>query len=139
MLSEKDPEHYAWVFKPHRLIRALEVCLSTGKPYSSFLNKKKKRLNFQPIYVGLKADREVLYDRINMRVDIMVNEGLCQKYNPLSHTKSAMRYKLWDTELFEYFNKNCSLEESIHNIKKYQTLCQKATYLVSQNGVYSLV
>lgn len=56
---------------PHRVIRALEICIGTGLPYSSFLNKEKMKRNFNTITIGLNADRETIYNRINQRVDIM--------------------------------------------------------------------
>ena len=80
-LKELDPESFASleIENPHRLIRALEICIGTGKPYSSFLKKKTNTRNFTPIIIGLEADREVMYDRIEQRVDIMMNEGLLKE------------------------------------------------------------
>ncbi|HYD92266.1 MAG TPA: tRNA (adenosine(37)-N6)-dimethylallyltransferase MiaA, partial [Flavobacterium sp.] len=77
-LARLDPVHYERVAKenPQRLMRALEVCIGTGKPYSSFLSLKKNTRNFVPVIIGLEAEREVLYSRINQRVDIMVEQGL---------------------------------------------------------------
>ena len=61
---------------PHRLIRALEVCISSGLPYSSFKNKTKTPRNFKSVKIGLTADREIIYNRINQRVEIMLTNGL---------------------------------------------------------------
>ena len=72
-LKELDLEYYNKVDiqNPHRLIRALEICIGTGKPYSSFLNKVKNKRPFQVITIGIHAEREIIYDRINRRVDII--------------------------------------------------------------------
>src|SRR5690606_20305977 len=74
-LQRLDPVHYEKVARenPQRMMRALEVSIGTGKPYSSFLNIKKNSRAFTPIIIGLEADRELMYDRINKRVDIMVD------------------------------------------------------------------
>lgn len=121
LLEEKDPVHYARVAKdnPQRIMRALEVCLGTGRPYSSFLNLKKNTRNFIPIVIGLDADREKMYDRINRRVDIMVNEGLVEEARtlyPMRHLNAlqTVGYR----ELFSYFDGECTLEEAIEEIKK---------------------
>jgi tRNA dimethylallyltransferase len=104
---------------PHRLIRALEICIGSGQPYSSFLNKKKIKRPFKTITVGLKADRQVIYDRINQRVDIMIKEGLlkeAQKMYP-HRTLNALQtvgYK----ELFNYFDGEWDLDFAISEIKK---------------------
>jgi tRNA dimethylallyltransferase len=73
-----DPLHYEKVDlkNPKRIIRALEICESTGRPYSSFLTRQKRERDFQVIKIGLKRDREELYSRINQRVDQMVWDGL---------------------------------------------------------------
>lgn len=104
---------------PHRLIRALEICIGSGQPYSSFLNKKKIKRPFKTITVGLKSDRQVIYDRINQRVDIMIKEGLlkeAQKMYP-HRTLNALQtvgYK----ELFNYFDGEWDLDFAISEIKK---------------------
>ncbi len=104
---------------PHRIIRALEICIGTNKPYSSFLNKGKSKRNFNIITIGLTADREIIYDRINQRVDIMMEEGLLEEAKsliPHQHLNSlnTVGYK----ELFNYFNKKWTLEFAISEIKK---------------------
>ncbi|NNK40314.1 MAG: tRNA (adenosine(37)-N6)-dimethylallyltransferase MiaA, partial [Winogradskyella sp.] len=73
-LKELDTSAYRNIDidNPHRLIRALEICIGTKKPYSSFLGQKQKKRNFNSICIGLTADRELIYNRINQRVDIMV-------------------------------------------------------------------
>ncbi|WP_406685693.1 tRNA (adenosine(37)-N6)-dimethylallyltransferase MiaA [Seonamhaeicola sp. MEBiC1930] len=104
---------------PHRIIRALEICVGTGKPYSSFLNQPKKQRNFETITIGLFAERELIYDRINKRVDIMVNEGLLDEVKSLIPHKNlnalnTVGYK----EIFKYFDGEWSLDFAISEIKK---------------------
>ncbi|MEO9513522.1 MAG: tRNA (adenosine(37)-N6)-dimethylallyltransferase MiaA [Flavobacteriaceae bacterium] len=120
-LSTKDPLYHDAVDleNPHRLIRALEVCISTGKPYSSFLNKKKSERNFKSLYVGIQADREIIYQRINKRVDMMMEAGLLKEAKSLYPYKSlnAMQtvgYK----ELFKYIDGHSSLDFAVSEIKK---------------------
>lgn len=68
-------------------MRFVEVCIETRKPYSSFLNKEKNKRNFTPIIIGLEAERSIMYERINQRVDIMVNEGLLAEAEKLFPNK----------------------------------------------------
>ncbi|MDR5589791.1 tRNA (adenosine(37)-N6)-dimethylallyltransferase MiaA [Christiangramia sp. SM2212] len=116
-----DPEYYktADVQNPHRLIRALEICIETGKPFSTYLNQDKPERNFKSIQVGLTADREIIYDRINRRVDIMIKNGLVEEARKLYSRKdlnalNTVGYK----ELFQYFEGNTDLEMAISEIKK---------------------
>ncbi|RCU57742.1 tRNA (adenosine(37)-N6)-dimethylallyltransferase MiaA [Oceanihabitans sediminis] len=120
-LKNLDEETYNTIAlkNPQRVVRALEVCLGTGKPYSSFLNKDKNKRNFKTISIGLTAEREIIYDRINQRVDIMVSEGLLgevQKLIPKKHLNAlnTVGYK----ELFQYFDQEWTLEFAISEIKK---------------------
>lgn len=121
LLKLKDPEYFSRVDteNPHRLIRALEVCLATGKPYSSFLNKPKIARSFKTISFGLTAKRELIYDRINQRVDLMVKEGLLEEAKSLyaQRTLNALQtvgYK----EIFKYFDGEYDLDFAISEIKK---------------------
>ena len=84
-LKELDPEYYdiVDVNNHRRLIRALEVCISTGKPYSSFLNKKNKKHDFESVNFCIKVDRELLYKKINYRVDKMISDGLIKEAKTL--------------------------------------------------------
>ncbi len=116
-----DPKYYATVDKenPHRVIRALEVCIGSNKPYSSFIRDKKENRPFNVITVGLTADREIIYDRINQRVDIMLQEGLLEEVESLESKKhlnalNTVGYK----ELFNYLNGEWTLEFAISEIKK---------------------
>ncbi|HEY9184455.1 MAG TPA: tRNA (adenosine(37)-N6)-dimethylallyltransferase MiaA [Salegentibacter sp.] len=120
-LKELDPEYYemADIQNPHRLIRALEICIGTGKTYSSFLNRKKPERNFKVINIGLVADREIIYDRINRRVDLMMDEGLLEEAEKLFPKRrlnalNTVGYK----ELFGYFKGIHSLETAVAEIKK---------------------
>ncbi|CAN5155586.1 tRNA (adenosine(37)-N6)-dimethylallyltransferase MiaA [soil metagenome] len=104
---------------PHRIIRALEICVGTGKPYSSFLSQSKIPRNFTPLMIGLTAPREVIYERINQRVDIMMKEGLFEEARNLYKYKdlnalNTVGYK----ELFEHFEGKQNLEEAVEEIKK---------------------
>lgn len=104
---------------PHRVIRALEICVGSGKPYSSFLNKEKNKRSFTTITVGLTADRELIYNRINQRVDIMINNGLLEEVKTLLphedlNALNTVGYK----ELFRYLSGEWTLEFAISEIKK---------------------
>lgn len=104
---------------PHRLIRALEICIGTGKTYSEFKNKPKEPRNFKTIKVGLTADREIMYNRINQRVDIMMNQGLKEEAKQLfSNKKLNALQTVGYRELFSYFEGNSTLEFAIEEIKK---------------------
>ena len=120
-LQRLDPVHYDKVAKenPQRLMRALEVCKGSGKPYSSFLNIKKNSRNFTPIIIGLDAEREVMYNRINQRVDIMVNEGLLDEAKELyPHKQLNALQTVGYRELFSHFDGEFSLDFSLEEIKK---------------------
>lgn len=104
---------------PHRVIRALEICIGTNKPYSSFLNKEKNKRPFKTITVGLTADRDIIYNRINQRVDIMVENGLIEEVKSLTEYKNlnalnTVGYK----EIFNYLDKIWTLDFAISEIKK---------------------
>ncbi len=119
-LEELDPEYYSVVDKrnPKRVIHAVEICLSTGRTYTSFRVNAKKDRPFNIIKVGLTLDREQLYERIDGRVDRMVADGLIQeaeKMYPYRNLNSlnTVGYK----ELFDYFDGKCTLEEAVFRIK----------------------
>ncbi|MGB5944156.1 MAG: tRNA (adenosine(37)-N6)-dimethylallyltransferase MiaA [Leeuwenhoekiella sp.] len=101
-----------------RIIRALEVCLATGKPYSQFLSKKTVKRPFNIIKIGLSAPREIIYDRINRRVDTMVERGLLEEARTLfRHRKLNALNTVGYKELFNYLNGSLSKEEAIEKIK----------------------
>jgi tRNA dimethylallyltransferase len=104
---------------PQRMMRFVEVCIGTGKPYSSFLNQKKNNRFFTPILIGLEADRSVMYNRINQRVDIMMTEGLLVEAKNLhSHKNLNALQTVGYRELFQYFDKEIKLDFAIEEIKK---------------------
>lgn len=120
-LKEVDPEYYEKVdiHNPHRLIRALEVFEASGLPYSSFLNEAATKRNFNHCYIGLTADREIIYDRINERVDLMIKNGLVEEAESLySHKSQNALQTVGYRELFNYFEGKTTLEEAISEIKK---------------------
>lgn len=117
-----DPVFYNQVDlkNPKRVVHALEVCLMTGKPYSSFRTNTKKQRPFRIVKVGLNRNREELYERINQRVDEMMKEGLLEearRFYPYRKLNSlnTVGYK----ELFDYLDGNCSLDFAIDKIKQH--------------------
>ncbi|MAO09565.1 MAG: tRNA (adenosine(37)-N6)-dimethylallyltransferase MiaA [Flavobacteriaceae bacterium] len=120
-LKDKDPLYFSKVDiqNPHRIIRALEVIRTSGKPYSSFLNQKKKERTFKTIYVGLTAERQIIYDRINKRVDIMMEAGLFKEVAELvPHKNLNALQTVGYRELFDHLDGNSTLEEAVSEIKK---------------------
>ena len=120
-LKALDPVSYETIAidNPHRVIRALEICIGSEKPYSSFLNKGKEKRNFKTITVGLTADREMIYNRINQRVNIMMQKGLLEEVKGLLVSKdlnalNTVGYK----ELFNYLSGEWDLEFATSEIKK---------------------
>jgi tRNA dimethylallyltransferase len=103
---------------PQRMKRFVEVCLGTGKPYSSFIGKRKNVRNFTPIIIGLEADREIMYNRINQRVAIMMNEGLLEEAQTLYPNKQLNALQtVGYRELFDYFDGKTTLDFAIEQIK----------------------
>lgn len=120
MLQKLDPEYYRIVdpANPTRIIRALEVCLSTGKPYSGFRKKESAKRDFQIIKIGLDLPRPLLHRNINQRVDQMMADGLEQEaseFYPQRHLNAlnTVGYR----ELFDYFDGSCTLAEAVEKIK----------------------
>ena len=120
MLKQLDTEYYEQVdlANPNRLLRALEVCLGTGKPFSSFRKNLPEPRNFNTIKIGLDLPRAELHNRINARVDQMMNDGLLEEvrsFYPLRHLNAlnTVGYK----ELFDYFDGNVTLENAVEKIK----------------------
>ena len=119
-LARLDPDFFAVVDKnnPRRLQRALEVSLQTGLPYSSFRSEKKVHRDFNIVKLAIRCERNILIDRINKRVDEMMETGLLNEAKamyPKRHLNSlnTVGYK----ELFEYFDGEISLEEAVEKIK----------------------
>jgi tRNA dimethylallyltransferase len=104
---------------PQRMMRFVEVSVGTGKPYSSFLNQKKSTRNFTQIIIGLETNREIMYERINRRVDLMMQEGLLEEVKNLHPNKKLNALQtVGYRELFDYFDEKTSLEFAVEEIKK---------------------
>jgi tRNA dimethylallyltransferase len=121
LLNELDPDFYNQVDlkNPKRLLRALEVCLTAGKPYSQLRNNFDNKRPFKTVLLGLNLEREILYNRINRRVDLMVAEGLVNEAKALYPQRSCnalntVGYK----ELFDHFDGKISLDEAIDLVKR---------------------
>lgn len=119
-LQRLDPEHYAVVDQqnPRRVIHALEICIQTGKTYTSFRRQERKPRPFLTIKIGLTRERAQLYNRINARVDQMMADGFLQEAEslyPLRHLNAlnTVGYK----ELFDYMDGRWSLDEAVERIK----------------------
>lgn len=119
-LFRLDPVYYREVdlSNPHRLMRALEVCMMTGKPYTSYRTGRKKNRNFRIVKIGIDIPREELVKRINLRVDEMIFRGLAEeaRANYSSRNLNALNtvgYK----EMFDYLDGLCTLEDAIEKIK----------------------
>ena len=107
------------VDNPHRVIRALEICIGTGKPYSSFLNQHKNQRPFKTITIGLTATRDVIYKRINERVDKMMNDGLLLEAENLIEFKELNALKtVGYKELFHFIDDGIELDFAVSEIKK---------------------
>jgi len=120
-LKELDIETYNTIAldNPHRVMRALEICIGTGIPYSTFKNKPKKPRNFKSIKVGLHTDREIIYNRINQRVDTMMSSGLLEEAKQLYPYKELNALQtVGYRELFSFFDKTFTKEFAISEIKK---------------------
>ena len=120
-LQEKDPIYYNQVdiMNPMRLLRALSVIRASNRPFSSFLNQKKEKRAFQPIYILLQMPREQLYERINQRVDYMIAAGLVEEVRELMPYRdtTAMR-TIGYQEIIKYFDGDISLNTAIELIKQ---------------------
>ncbi len=120
-LKMLDPDYYNTVDlrNPNRILKGLEISIQTGKPYSSFLTRKNKKRDFRIIKIGLDMPREQLYERINYRLDRMIEEGLVEEARELYPYRSlnalnTVGYK----ELFSYFDGEISLEKAVELIKR---------------------
>ena len=119
-LKRLDPEYYEIVDRqnPRRVVHALEICVMTGKTYTSFRKRSKKERPFRIIKIGLDRPREELYNRINARVDQMMKDGLLEEARSMypmrgMNALNTVGYK----ELFDYFDGRWPLEEAVERIK----------------------
>lgn len=120
LLGQLDPEYYARVDKHNhkRVVHALEICVMTGRTYTSFRKNIRKRRPFRIVKIGLRRERGELYDRINRRVDAMIEAGLVDEARgvyPLRglNALNTVGYK----QLFDYFDGRCTLDEAVEKIK----------------------
>ncbi len=120
-LKGLDEEHYNQIDtqNPHRLIRSIEILLQSDKKMLDLRTSVKPKRNFKTIYIGLNTDRDLLYERINRRVDLMMQEGLLSEVKALEQHKelnalNTVGYK----ELFSYLDNEISLDFAISEIKK---------------------
>ena len=139
-LQKLDPEYYSKVDlkNPRRLIRALEVCISSNKPFSSYINKKKTKHPFKLFNIGIVMDRDKLYEKINSRVDHMFSQGLVNEVKGLIDFKNYNALKtVGYKELFQFIENKCTLNESIEEIKKNTRRYAKRqiTWLKSKNDI----
>jgi len=116
-----DPEYYKTVDlkNPKRVLKAMEISIQTGRPYSSFITKEKKTRNFNTIKIGLQTERGKLYNKINKRVDKMIEQGLVKEVKSLIKNKennalNTVGYK----EIFNYLDNKITLHEAIRLIKR---------------------
>ena len=121
LLIKHDQKHYQNVDlnNPHRIIRALEICIGTGLPYSSFRKGKGKKRNFNCIKIGIDVERNLLYKKINERVDKMMGAGLLEEVKSLLNMKhlnalQTVGYK----ELFDFIDGKCNLLQATEKIKQ---------------------
>ena len=119
-LHQLDPEHYEIVDKknPRRVIHALEICHMTGKTYTSFRTNIRKNRPFRIVKIGLTRERETIYDRINKRVDLMMQAGLLDEARHLYHLKhlnalNTVGYK----EMFTHIDGTWTLDEAVERLK----------------------
>jgi tRNA dimethylallyltransferase len=120
-LQKLDPEYYAEVdiHNPQRLIRALEVYLHTGNKFSALRKNKEKKRPFQIIKIGLKMEREALYERINRRVDLMMEAGLLEEVQTLLPNRHLNALQtVGYQEIFDYLDCKCSLADAVSQIKQ---------------------
>ncbi|MEO8772352.1 MAG: tRNA (adenosine(37)-N6)-dimethylallyltransferase MiaA [Ferruginibacter sp.] len=120
-IKKADPAFYEMgeIQNPHRMIRALEVQLSTGRSITTFQSKQKKQRDFNIIKIGLELPREILYQRINERVDKMIDAGLVAEAKDLiAYKKLNALQTVGYRELFDYFDNKINLEKAIELIKQ---------------------
>ena len=126
-LKELDSDYYNKLLSenpqtlqnPQRMKRFVEVCLGTGKPYSSFIGKRKNQRNFTPVIIGLEAERTKMYERINLRVDLMLKEDLLEEAKALYPNKQLNALQtVGYRELFDYFDGKTALDFAVEEIKK---------------------
>ncbi len=120
-LERLDPEYYAQIDRqnPSRVLRAVEVCMQTGLPYSSLRTGERHKRDFRIVKVGIEWEREALYDRINRRVDMMIDEGLEAEARAVYHLRHLNSLQtVGYREMFDYFDGSISRQEAVELIKR---------------------
>ncbi len=121
LLKEADPEYFAIVDRdnPRRLLRALDIIWQTGKSYTENIAEPAPTRNFEVLRLGITADRAIIYNRINKRVDLMMENGLLQEAKSLMpfRNKTALQ-TVGYSELFRYFDGDWALDFAVEEIKK---------------------
>jgi len=139
-LEQLDPIYHQEVDlnNPQRIIRALEVCLSTGRPFSSYKSSKKKDRAFGIIKIGLTEDRQELYDRINKRVDMMIQSGLVEEVKallPYRHLNALQTVGY--AEIFDFLDGKITLDKAVdlimQNTRRYAK--RQLTWLRREQGI----
>lgn len=121
LLSELDPEYFSVVDKDNsrRLLRAIDIIWQTGKTYTENLSLPKPQRNFETFRIGIQAPREIIYERINRRVDIMMENGLLEEAKGLiSDREKVALQTVGYSELFKYFDGEGDLDFAVSEIKK---------------------
>lgn len=141
MLRQEDEEYYNIVDKenPRRLLRALDIIWQTGKTYTENISKPLKKRNFEVVRIGIQADREIIYDRINLRVDKMMELGLLEESRKmLPYRNNTALQTVGYTELFKYFDGEWDLDFAISEIKKNSRRYAKRqlTWLKKLNNIH---
>lgn len=121
LLAELDPEYFSVVDKDNsrRLLRAIDIIWQTGKTYTENLSLPKPQRNFETFRIGIQAPREIIYERINRRVDIMMENGLQEEAKGLISDRDKVALQtVGYSELFKYFDEEWDLDFAVSEIKK---------------------
>lgn len=121
ILKDLDPEYFENVDRnnPRRLLRAIDIIWQTGKTYTQNISENFRQRNFRVIRIGIEAPREIIYERINQRVDKMMHDGLVEEVKDLLEFRDFVALKtVGYTEIFRYFDQDWDLETAVEEIKK---------------------
>lgn len=121
ILKDLDPEYFENVDRnnPRRLLRAIDIIWQTGKTYTQNISGNFRQRNFRVIRIGIEAPREIIYERINQRVDKMMHDGLVEEVKDLLEFRDFVALKtVGYTEIFRYFDQDWDLETAVEEIKK---------------------
>ena len=121
ILKNLDEEYYNVVHKenPRRLLRAIDVIWQTGRKYSEIIAEPKHKRDFKVVRIGITAPREIMYERINLRVDKMIEQGLLEEVKTLVQYKDLVPLQtVGYTEIFKYLDGTWDLDFAIEEIKK---------------------